>query len=462
MKNLIIVSQLYLRLSLLASTLDTSWGFTITTHHHHLHNNVLLPSTVTRSNDVNNDEHIKSMSGINRSMSRTKMHMSTNGGAAAGAAAGAELTSALATLDREWQQKRNRSSQRPTGGKGWTKLILEPRAQEAAAGSYTSSPGSNGDGSIMESFPPLGEEEFVYLLEPPGTPSIIISFLGGAGLGQFPHIAYSELLSRISNRLNAAIIAAPYPLSLDHFDLSKKSGEALRRAIVQCEEKGGYSANLPKFYLGHSLGSKLLAIALAASGVRDVEGICFMSYNNFGFKDTISMVKDFADDLNENGNMGGSSSGGGGTGSGVGAFDQILDFAGEAVGMLGFEFSPDPVTMDRIIEMKFDDALQKKTRLLIFDDDDLDSSEGFIQACDGEGPSISRLEGRHLSPVFVKLGIDELDIADEVKPFVDEASGGFQSASFGDENAMNGAVDEICDWIMGKEPSKRGLLTAQE
>ena len=278
--------------------------------------------------------------------------------------------------------------------------------------------------------------------------------------GQFPHIAYSELLSRVSKRLNAAIIAAPYPLNLDHFELSKKSGEALRRAVVQCEENGNYSTTLPKFYLGHSLGSKLLSIALSASGVRDTEGIGFMSYNNFGFKDTISMVKDFADDLDS-----GDDADGNGKGSNFNVqgpmLDQILNFAEEAVGMMGFEFTPDPATMDRIVEMKYDDALQKKTRLFVYDNDDLDSSKGFIDACSGTGagPSISRLKGKHLSPVYVKLGIDDLEIADEVKPFVNEASGGFQSASFGDEEAMNGTVDEICDWIMGKEPNERSLLT---
>ena len=62
--------------------------------------------------------------------------------------------------------------------------------------------------------------------------------------------------------------------------------------------------------------------------------------------------------------------------------------------------------------------------------------------------------------MYVKLGIDNLEIANEVKPFVNEASGDFQqSASFGDEEAMNITVNIICDWIMGKQPSKRSLLT---
>jgi len=351
--------------------------------------------------------------------STTQLNMAMDGGA--------ELTSALATLDRRTLV---RSSKRPTGGRaGWTKLILE---KEKADDENENN-----------------EEEFVYLLEPPSSPSLIIQFLGGAGLGQYPHIAYSSLLSRISKRLNAAIIAAPYPLSLDHFDLSKKSGEALRRAVVQCEEKGGYSQDLPKFYLGHSLGSKLLAISLAASGVRDAQGVGFMSYNNFGFSSTIAMAKDFADDLNKNGDFD-AKTGPGGQGQ---MLEQIMDFAGKAVGMLGFEFNPDPMTMDRIVEKKFDGALQKKTRLFIFDNDELDSSAGFISACNGGGPSVSRLEGKHLTPVYIKLGIDDLEVPEEAKPFVSEASGGFQNFSFGDEDQMNGAVNEICDWIMGKRPS---------
>ena len=268
------------------------------------------------------------------------------------------------------------------------------------------------------------------------------------------------------------MITAPYPLSLDHFELAKKAGEALRRATVQCEEMGNYSTDLPKFYLGHSLGSKLLGIALAASGVRDVDGIGFMSYNNFGFKNTISMVKTFADDFNKNGGFGGAA--GAGAGAGAGGFgagmpnnlnlDQILDFAGEAASMMGFEFKPDPETMDRIVEMKFDENLQKKTRMFIFDDDDLDSSQSFLDACykggSGSGPSVSKLEGTHLSPVYLNFGLDDLDLPEEAMPFVSEASGGFQNASFGDEDAMNGAVNEICNWIMGQEPSRPPLLTA--
>jgi Protein of unknown function (DUF1350). len=400
------------------------------------------------------------------------------------------LNLALAKLDRQWRINNNqRVSNRPTGGiAGWTKFLLMPSSDTEASSSSTrtrtsTSASTTTNDIVDEKKQWRPQQDFVYLLEPPSTPSMVILFLGGAGLGQYPHIAYSEFLSRISKRLNAAIIAAPYPLSLDHFELSKQTGDLFRRAIVQCEDEGGYSKTLPKFYLGHSLGSKLLAIALAASGggMTDVNGIGFLSYNNFGFRDTLSMVKDFASDLNLDMGMG--MGGGSSPSSGVNAgrnvgtaawnLDSILNLAGEAMSMMGIDFDPDPVTMDRIVEMKYNQELQKKTKLFRFDQDDLDCSVSFLNACQrntatsttaveaealgstmSARPSISELKGNHLSPVYVKVSMDDLyalEFPQEAMPFVTEASGGFQCASFGEEEVMNGAVNEICAWIMEKE-----------
>lgn len=365
----------------------------------------------------------------------------------------AELTSALATIDKKYQLTQ-RTSKRPTGGKaGWTKLILtnsEPTQDE-----------SNPFSSDSQQTQQQHIEEFVYLLEPDTSPSLLIFFVGGAGLGQYPHIAYSELLKRISKRLNAAIIAAPYPLSLDHFDLSKKVGEALRQAVVQCEEKGGYSPDLPKFYLGHSLGSKLLTIALAASGVRDVQGIGFMSYNNFGFSDTISMVKMFANELNDGGTSKNKSSTNGGIPVGFN-LDQLLEFAGQAAGMMGLEFSPSPEDTNKIIQMKYDVELQEKTRLFIFNEDNLDSSDDFLESCVGPRPSVSRLNGSHLAPAYIRLSMDDLEIPEEAREYVDMASGGFQNASFGDEESMNGVVNAVTGWILGQNDGSFEKTTTKD
>lgn len=341
---------------------------------------------------------------------------------------------ALARIDRDFQLT-TRSSNRPTGGMaGWTKLILESEDDS-----------NKDDSSNMEGI----QQDFVYLLEPSTTPSSLILFLGGAGLGQYPHIAYNELLSRISQRLNAAIITAPYPVGLDHFDLSKKSGEKLRRAVAQCEENGGYSELLPKFYLGHSLGSKLLTISLAATGVaQDVAGIGFLNFNNFGFADTISMVKSFA------GSMGGANNNM--------MYSQVFDFAEQAVSMSGLDFTPNPSDTNKIISLKYDEKFQQKTRLFIFDDDDLDSSEGFLNACNGSGPSISKLPGNHLASVFLKFGVNDLEIPPEAKMFTDEITGGFQSASFGNEDDLDAAVNEVCNWLVGKEPKRIAPSTSSQ
>lgn len=380
------------------------------------------------------------------SPSRICMNMDVGGG---------ELSSALATLDREWQMT-SRSSNRPTGGSaGWTKLVLR---------------NDDDDNDSEKSEISNEDEKFVYLLEPCATPSSVILFLGGAGLGQFPHIAYSQLLSKISQTLNASIIAAPYAVGLDHFELSKSTGELLRRAVVQCEELGSYSPSLPKFYLAHSLGSKLFSIALAAGGLgTDLNGIGFLAYNNFGFKDTVGMAKSFSREMQGNDDDGNASTdpsfndfiSGGGQNA---MFDKVLEFAEQAVSMSGIEFTPSPSDTSRMINMKYGEELQEKTRLFVFDDDDLDSSQDFVQACqnssfdsnNGIGKlTTSGLPGTHLTPVYLNFALEDLPIPEEARELTGGFAGGFRGASFGDEEKMNTAADEICDWVMGKTPSRQ-------
>ena len=58
------------------------------------------------------------------------------------------------------------------------------------------------------------------------------------------------------------------------------------------------------------------------------------------------------------------------------------------------------IVADRIIKSKFDEAVLKKTRLFVFDDDDLDSSERFVGCFEDEDdrkPSVSTLPGTHLT-----------------------------------------------------------------
>jgi hypothetical protein len=366
-----------------------------------------------------------------------------SGGGGDGAAS--ELTSALARLDQQWKIQQS-------SGKGprsrWSKLVLpeDPNQQVEEQTPYG-----------VE----LKPEEFVWLLEPPSNtiPSCIIVFTGGAGLGQFPHIAYNQLLRRVSDRLNAAVVSAPYQIGLDHFALAKETGERLRRALNYCEDDPSrqYPASIPTYALAHSLGCKLQTIYMGATG-QEYDGIGFMSFNNFSFGQTISMARMFAQELQKNGGMGGAMPNipfAAALGNEE-MLNTIFSFAENAIGAIGLDFSPNAKDTERLIQMKYDDVLQKKTRLFVFDEDNLDNSKEFVENCSmGGGPSASGLPGGHLSPVYFKLGFDELeDVPEELKEMAKEAAGGFESASFGDEEALNDLVDEVCDWILGKGPSR--------
>ncbi|KAL3935599.1 MAG: hypothetical protein SGBAC_008908 [Bacillariaceae sp.] len=370
------------------------------------------------------------------------------------------LTSQLARLDQQFQIQQKKSKQ----PNRWSKLVLPATEEE------------DDDNAANKV-----KDDYVWMLEPPiGTtiPSCMIVFTGGAGLGQFPHIAYNELLLRISNRLNAVCISAPYQVAgLDHFSIAKSTGERLRKALVQCQDDPArqYPANLPTYALAHSLGGKLQTIYLGATN-QDYDGIGLISFNNFSFGQTISMVKEFAAQLRETTTPPGGGFGGGPF-SGMGPdntelLNTVFGFAENIVTGLGVDFTPTPADTERLIQLRYNKDLQAKTRMFVLDEDNLDSSKEFVNLCTSDGspgPTISGLEGGHLASVFLKLGLDNLGLDDmdfggpdmqgampfDPKTMAQEAMGGLESAAFGNESDLNGLVDEVCDWILGKAP-KRG------
>ena len=124
------------------------------------------------------------------------------------------LTTALARLDQQWKlQQKGKSQSR------WTKIVIDDDKVDSVS---------------VEQPVQAASSDFVYLLEPPNNtrPSCLIVFIGGAGLGQFPQIAYNEFLTRVSNNLNAAVIAAPYSIGLDHFSISKKEAKGIAERPV--------------------------------------------------------------------------------------------------------------------------------------------------------------------------------------------------------------------------------------
>ena len=341
---------------------------------------------------------------------------------------GGDLVTALARLDKQWELSNSVNGKQNKIGE-WTVMDLKE------------------DDSTTP--------EIVYLLEPASgaAPSCVIFFLGGAVLGQFPHISYSTFLKRVAERTNAAVVAIPYEVGLDHFGIAQRAVSRMKSAVVECEDSRGYPSSLPKYAIGHSLGCKLHSIGVAATGIgEELAGLGFVSFNNFGFADTITMARSFANEMQLGGNAGFQ-------GVGPAPFDALFDLASMAIGAVGLEFTPSPDDLDRIVKTKFNPQnVLKKIRLFKFDNDDLDSSSRFLDCFDNDDsndmPSVSNLSGTHLSPVFLKLGVDDLDLPEEAREMADAVTGGFQNASFGDEELLDALVDEVSNWMLGKAPSR--------
>jgi hypothetical protein len=381
---------------------------------------------------------------------------STNGEESSGNPA-FELTSALAKLDRQWKIEQ---AAKPSSR--WTKIVFDDEATSTEEQPFDASAiPEPGAAAAAAAAAYAATQDFAYLLEPPNNsvPSCVIVFIGGAGLGQFPQIAYKEFLTRLSDRLNAAVITAPYSVGLDHFSLAKKTGELSRRAVEHCQEDSArmYPVNLPVYCVTHSLGGKLATIYMAATQ-QEYAGVGLMSFNNFGFSKTIGMAREFAEQIRKNttgGKKDKSDAFAQGGSSGSEILNSVFNFAETIVGTMGFDFSPSPDAMNRLIGMKYDEDRQAKTRLFVFDEDTLDSSEDFTSNCQGLGPEVSQLQGTHLTPVYFKFGLDELELPEEARGMASSAMGGVTSASFGNEEELNGIVTEVCDWILGKKPSRR-------
>ena len=208
---------------------------------------------------------------------------------------------------------------------------------------------------------------------------------------------------------------------------------------------------MPVYCLAHSLGAKLQTIYMAATQ-QQYDGIGFLSYNNFGFSQTIQMAKTFAEQLQAQSGRTTDSTVSVDPSSDV--LNTIFDFAEQAIGAIGLDFSPRKEDMDRLVQLKYDNEFQQKTRLFVFDEDGLDSSRSFVENCQGQGPSLSGLPGNHLTPVYFKLGLNDLDLPEEARQIAEEAAGGMTGASFGNEEDLNSLVDEVCNWILGKGPTR--------
>ena len=143
----------------------------------------------------------------------------------------------------------------------------------------------------------------------------------------------------------------------------------------------------------------------------------------------------------------------------------FFGFAETLIDTIGLEFSPTATDTERIIAKRYCADRQAKTRLFVFSDDALDSSTSFVQACQAAneshevsntgtaalGPAVRRLPGRHLTPVYFKLGLDDLSV--DAQDYAREKLGGFESVSFGNEQEVQALVDKVSSFVLGQDPT---------
>jgi len=385
----------------------------------------------------------------------------------------AELASALAILD---QEQRNNQSDKNR----WVKLDLRSSVEKQDSASGQSAYKAAEFSNLLKTT----QQQTAYLLEPPNgsTPTSLILFLGGAVLGTYPQVAYSEFLHRLSSKTNAAVVAVPFNVGLDHLDIAKHAEKMFSKALEHIETKHKPEWKnaleiIPQYALGHSLGCKLHTLRMAAVPQSSISlrGIGFMAYNNFGFAQSVGMARSFASQI-----FGVKSAEATARSSGFN-MDMILDLVEQVTSFAGFEFMPGPKDTERIIEMKLasNSELQiaRKCRLFQFEDDNLDCSlqfnncfeaKRFSEDLIGSGanelgvsevtnivksiPSsiipITRLPGTHLTPVYLNVSLK--DIIKNTPPETEEIAKqitDFQGVSFGDQQELDKLVDSVVHWM---------------
>lgn len=116
----------------------------------------------------------------------------------------------------------------------------------------------------------------------PADPDVIISFTGGFAAGLAPRTTYAAFLRRLSEVLNAAIVAYKLPSpSGDHMDLACKA--AMATGVVASEICRSVGLEIPVFGVGHSLGAKCLLLAGCEARAREASphaANIFISFNN--------------------------------------------------------------------------------------------------------------------------------------------------------------------------------------
>jgi hypothetical protein len=144
-----------------------------------------------------------------------------------------------------------------------------------------------------------------WVLLPPSyvtTPTAIVHFCGGTFFGSSPKLWYGPLLEGLVRATSCIVIATAIPITLaenplQHVLLSRKLQRQFQSAYVNVvEDEYGDVSNIPVVALGHSLGSRLLAVLATLAPPKNAaappyKSYILMSFTNYGASASIPGVR---------------------------------------------------------------------------------------------------------------------------------------------------------------------------
>jgi len=317
----------------------------------------------------------------------------------------------------------------------------------------TETPSSAGQWSCDES-------TGAWVLEPLSFPTTVVHFLGGAGFGTYPRVAYAELLERLSLACGGgvAVVCTPYDVALDHQTLASNAHDSFERVRSERTESGIWPDDLRTVRLGHSLGGKLHVLNLEDK-YSEKDSVGLMAFNNFALGDSVSAALKQVEEFTGNDTMGL------GVPSGMG--EQLAGFASIFLQSSGLDFTP---SRDDTRSLLSSSKRGSQITAFQFPEDSLDSSAD-LQEC--AGAKVLRVvnaeegvpPGTHLAPVYISVAAEEFaERAQEMgAPNLEEL--GFDTTagfSFGDEASLDLLVRELTGWLMGTSPSQVGAYGSRQ
>ena len=296
-----------------------------------------------------------------------------------------------------------------------------------------------------------------------------VHFVGGAVLGNFPHVCYDAVLREVSNRTGVTVVATPFELTTKHGEIAKRCERKFRRSLKKLCVKDGVAeeAKVPVFQIAHSLGCKILVVSQLwqkdkeRMDEEDEEedkgeeemyakkvingGHFLMAFNNASATDSIKIIEKFAKEiLQKRAGVSDEDEEDAADKQFETIFDRLVPFAEVAAKAAGLDFVPNATeVLEGVRAGKF---TSPRVTLCAFTNDELDQSESLREALsDGKVGLTKRREipGDHMSPILL-----DLDKYASMNPAL---LGRLSGIKIGDDKVIDNIVDEICEWL--KSPS---------